>query len=54
MPIKPDLRLISEDGTPQGHPYPLSMDDHPARFFRYKDASNFYDLTTNPKDGDNG
>lgn len=45
MDNKPTLRLI-EDGDAitsidNAHDH---TDNNPARFFRYKDASNFYDL----------
>lgn len=33
----PDPTTTSSDDS-------VSTDDNPARFFRYKDASNFYDL----------
>lgn len=54
MEDKPKLRLIRGGGdvAPDGqHANPhnvflgKSIEDHPARFFRYKDASNFHDLT---------
>lgn len=46
MDSKPELRLIEngDNTTPIDNAHD-HIEDHPARFFRYKDASNFYDLT---------